>query len=167
VVLAIKPGEAGKIRLAHHRLWRPTLGHKINLLDVEIQTTIEGLGNLQNKLQQLAKNAEALQQKSVVVGYTSSYAVPVHENVEMKLKGKPRPSGIGKYWGPRGQPKYLEQPAREMEPELRRIIEETAQRTGDVLKGLYLAGLKLQGASQKRVPIEYGFLRASAFTAVE
>lgn len=36
VVLAVPTdGKAGKIRLAHHKLWRPTLGKKINLLEVE------------------------------------------------------------------------------------------------------------------------------------
>ncbi len=36
VVLAVpSDGKAGKIRLAHHKLWRPTLGKKINLLEVE------------------------------------------------------------------------------------------------------------------------------------
>ena len=36
VVLAVPTGgRAGRIRLAHNRLWRPTLGQKINLLDIE------------------------------------------------------------------------------------------------------------------------------------
>ncbi len=36
VVLAVPSGgRAGKIRLAHNKLWRPIAGHKINLLEVE------------------------------------------------------------------------------------------------------------------------------------
>jgi hypothetical protein len=36
VVLAVPAGgRAGRIRLSHHKLWRPTLGKKINLLDVQ------------------------------------------------------------------------------------------------------------------------------------
>lgn len=35
VVLAVPDGRWGKIRLANHRLWRPTLGQKIDLRDVE------------------------------------------------------------------------------------------------------------------------------------
>lgn len=36
VVLAVPDdGRAGKIRLAHNQLWRPTLGKKINLLEIE------------------------------------------------------------------------------------------------------------------------------------
>lgn len=50
---------------------------------------------------------------AVVVGYGASYALAVHENLEAKLKGTPRPSGLGVYWGPSGQPKFLEQPFRE------------------------------------------------------
>jgi hypothetical protein len=42
------------------------------------------------------------------VGYTSSYAVYVHENLEMKWEGMPRRSGIGVYWGPHGENKFLE-----------------------------------------------------------
>lgn len=45
---------------------------------------------------------------SVEVGYTASYAVYVHENMEMKLAGKPRPSGLGVYWGPHGSTKFLQ-----------------------------------------------------------
>lgn len=41
------------------------------------------------------------------VGFGAAYALWVHENEEQKLKGKPRPSGLGKYWGPAGKPKYL------------------------------------------------------------
>lgn len=35
VVLAVEPGKAGKIRLAHNKLWRPIVGQKINLIEVE------------------------------------------------------------------------------------------------------------------------------------
>jgi len=35
VILAVPDGRYGKLRLAHHRLWRPTLGRKIDLAEVE------------------------------------------------------------------------------------------------------------------------------------
>ncbi|NLE38085.1 MAG: hypothetical protein GX621_08690, partial [Pirellulaceae bacterium] len=35
VVLGIPDGGHGRIRLAHHRLWRPTLGRKVDLTEVE------------------------------------------------------------------------------------------------------------------------------------
>lgn len=62
----------------------------------------------------------------VIVGYTARYALYVHELVQMKLKGQPRPKGRGKYWDPqgRGQAKFLEEPARRMANELRNTIKE-------------------------------------------
>jgi hypothetical protein len=45
---------------------------------------------------------------AVEVGFSAAQAVFIHENMEQKLKGEPRPSGLGNYWGPNGQPKFLE-----------------------------------------------------------
>lgn len=36
----------------------------------------------------------------VEVGFTAAYAPFVHSSTEEKLKGKPRPSGLGTYWNP-------------------------------------------------------------------
>lgn len=44
---------------------------------------------------------------SVVVGFEAEYAFKVHEDLEPTLKGKPRPSGLGDYWGPSGEPRFL------------------------------------------------------------
>lgn len=60
-----------------------------------------------------------------VVGYTASYALFVHEQVGMVLKGKPRSApSKGKYWDPqgKGQAKFLEEPARRLTPQLKQII---------------------------------------------
>jgi hypothetical protein len=70
--------------------------------------------------------------KTVVeVGYAAGYALYVHEAVGMVLKGLPRPTtpaggDQGRYWDPqgRGQAKFLEEPARRLESELRKIIAE-------------------------------------------
>lgn len=64
----------------------------------------------------------------VSVGYTAFYALYVHEAVAMKLKGVPRASGRGLHWDPQGraQAKFLEEPARRMAPELRKIIRNSA-----------------------------------------
>jgi hypothetical protein len=48
---------------------------------------------------------------AVEVGFTAAYALFVHENLEQKLQGIPRPSGLGDYWGPAGEPKFLERAA--------------------------------------------------------
>lgn len=45
---------------------------------------------------------------AVEVGFSAASALFIHENMGQKLKGKPRPSGKGVYWGPNGQPKFLE-----------------------------------------------------------
>ena len=45
---------------------------------------------------------------AVDVGFGAAHAVYLHENMEQKLKGQPRPSGLGVYWGPSGGPKFLE-----------------------------------------------------------
>ena len=52
----------------------------------------------------------------VTVAYTALYAMFVHENVEMKLRGQPRPGGKGHYWDPQGraQAKFLEAPSRDV-----------------------------------------------------
>lgn len=45
---------------------------------------------------------------AVEVGYSAAYALEVHENMEQSLRGKPRKSGLGEYWGPKGEAKFLE-----------------------------------------------------------
>lgn len=104
---------------------------------------------------------------SCVVGYTSKYALFVHENKEARLKGQPRPSGVGNYWGPNGQPGYLLEPFRAMSKVLADIVRTAVIRGSDLPQALLVAGLRLQRESQKVVPVEYGFLRASAFTKLE
>lgn len=66
-------------------------------------------------------------QTEVTVGYTARYAIYVHENTEMKLKGEPRFSPHkGRYWDPqgRGQSKFLEEPMRRFSKELQALIKE-------------------------------------------
>lgn len=117
-------------------------------------TTLEGLDKLQKKLRDLKKKAGEESNPSVVVGYTQSYALPVHENLEARHRD-------GK------QAKYLETPARELADELGTIAKTVYTKTGSLEKGLLAAGLRLQRASQEIVPIDTSALRASAFTALE
>ncbi len=60
----------------------------------------------------------------VYVGYTAHYALYVHEQVGMVLKGQRRTSGKGRYWDPQGraQAKFLEAPARQLRSDLKGII---------------------------------------------
>ena len=117
-----------------------------------------------------------LAKPSVIVGYNANYAVFVHENTKMKWKGQPRkgkhPSGQkkkGKYWDPqgRGQSKFLEKPARELQSELGDTVAKVTAKTKDLTMGLIVAGQRLQRESQKLVPVDTGNLKGSAFIAVE
>lgn len=107
---------------------------------------------------------------TVVTGYDTAYAVYVHENIEMKWKGKPRRKPAkGNYWDPKGEAKFLEKPAREManNGEFQRIIVAALQGGATLEEALLLAGLRLQRESQLRVPVDTGALKNSAFTVVE
>ena len=44
---------------------------------------------------------------TVEVGYSAAYALEVHEIMEPKRAGQPRPSGLGVYWGPRASRSFL------------------------------------------------------------
>lgn len=127
---------------------------------------IQGIESLDNKLKRLSKKYGQTN-VSVVVGYEAKYAVHVHEDMEQKLRGLPRPSGIGVYWGPNGQPKFLEQPARQHAKDYARIVEEMLKRGATMEQALLAAGTQLQRDSQELVPVEFGNLKASAFTEVE
>lgn len=150
---------------------------------------IKNVKSLLRKLEKLERVANRQNTGNVVVGYNASYALYVHENVEMKWKGIPRDPRIrqvssrstkkmrgkrkrkprGLYWDPqgRGQAKFLEQPARELRPQMRKIIAEAVAKGAPLIKALLMAGLFLQRESQKLVPIDTGNLRGSAFTEVE
>lgn len=89
----------------------------------------------------------------VVVGFTQNYALPVHEDLEAHHDV--------------GQAKFLEQPARELADELRDTTAKVYAKTGSLEQGLLIAGLRLQREAQKLVPVKYGALKGSAFTALE
>lgn len=78
------------------------------------------------KLKASAYTRKAIDHPSAVeVGFTAAYAAAVHENVEMKLAGKPRPNRKGHpkgtvYWGPKGEAKFLEKAVRRAEQGLAR-----------------------------------------------
>ena len=109
----------------------------------------------------------------VVVGYTAKYALYVHENMKARHS---KPAGVKTQSGSAdkryknrsaGQAKYLEQPFREMQPEIIRAIKQGRKKKVPLLKTLLVAGLKIQRASQKLVPVDTGNLRGSAFTEEE
>ena len=67
------------------------------------------------------------EQPQVEVGSSSDYAVYVHENLEAKLRGKPRPSGIGTYWSPDGEPRFLAKAVEEVTPKAMEVMKKHAE----------------------------------------
>lgn len=58
---------------------------------------------------------------AVEVGYGAKYAVYVHENTAMKLRGLQRPSGLGTYWNP-GTAKFLHRAFVEMRRQVLELV---------------------------------------------
>ena len=112
---------------------------------------LENFTRLQKKLEQMRVESKAHDNTGVTVGFTQNYAVWVHERQATHKEGK--------------QWKYLSTPARQLESELGQIALETYMKTGNMLKSLLVAGMRLQRAAQKIVPIDTAALKASAFTA--
>lgn len=91
--------------------------------------------------------------RRIWVGYEAEYAIFVHENLTAYHRV--------------GQAKYLEEPARTLQVQIRQTINSALAAGASLDEALYAGGLYLQGESQKLVPVDTGFLRNSAFTLVE
>jgi hypothetical protein len=128
---------------------------------------IEGLEKVIAAMRKKAASVNKSTNVSVVVGYTAAHALWVHESREPKHAGEPRRSGLGNYWGPHGRPGFLLDVMREMMTDLRDIIVRSLKAGQTMAQSLLMAGLRLQRESQRNVPVEYGNLRASAFTRLE
>jgi len=116
---------------------------------------IEGMDGLMNVFRRLTVDARKDGQASVVVSYSTNYALFVHENLEAHH--------------PVGAAKFLETPARQLSSDgtLARIVGNAKKRGLELGVGLLLAGLRLQRASQQMCPVLTGNLRASAATTRE
>lgn len=110
---------------------------------------LSGVGRLRKVFADKRRKATDV---SVDVGYTANYAFFVHEMVNAVFKA------------PGTQAKFLEQPARELQSKLGKIIETEMSKGRSLEQALLIAGLFLQAASQKICPIDTGNLKASAFT---
>lgn len=137
---------------------------------------VRNLQRLMAKLDRKVAQAITDSEVSAVVGFTAAYALYVHENMEiwppgMRLRGQPRPKGRGYFWDPQGkaQPKFLEQPARQLAGNgtLGSIIVQVLRSGKTVAMALLTAGLRLQREAMELVPVDTGNLRASAFTRIE
>jgi hypothetical protein len=93
---------------------------------------------------------------SVVVGYSTGYALYVHENLQA-------------HHAPGKEAKYLEGPARRLADDgtLTDLTAQALVHGKTMAQGLLAAGLRLQRESQEIVPVDTGQLKNSAFTVVE
>lgn len=114
---------------------------------------IDGIDQLQSKLSEM-ELAATMDNQTVLVGYTQSYALKVHEDLEAHHK-------------PGKKAKYLEAPARRLARVLTKIVVDVYLRTKSLSQGILAAGLRLQRESQEIVPVDTSALKASAFTAFE
>jgi len=115
---------------------------------------IKKIKNVDRLLAKLRAKAAAAHKDfgvSVSVGYTQSYAIYVHENLEAQHKeGK--------------QAKFLTGPMKNHKKEIADIISKALQSKKTFAQSLLLGGLLLQRESQKVVPVDTGALKNSAFT---
>lgn len=130
------------------------------------KTTTHGLSSLQVTLTKMGNNARKTTKKRVIVGFAAPYARAVHEMVEMKLQGQPRPSGRGVYWGPHGEAKFLERPARIYRRAIAQKIAQVTRSTHSPVRGMYSGGVFLRDMAKAHIPVEYGTLRDSAYIEV-
>lgn len=116
---------------------------------------IQNLERLVATLRTKAARARKDMNVSVIVGFTTNYALYVHENLAAHH--------------PVGQAKFLEGPARELSNDgtLATITRKVMHEGKTLAEGLVLAGLRLQREAQKLVPVDTGALKNSAFTRLE
>lgn len=134
---------------------------------MKISARVYHTRKLEAKFNALASKARRDVKGSVRVGYSAPYAGAVHEKVDMVLQGIPRPSGIGVYWGPHGQAKFLEEPTRTLSKGMGEFITAQVKAGVPLLKALENAGKKLLRFSQWFVPVETGRLKASGYVKVD
>jgi hypothetical protein len=112
-----------------------------------------GIDKVNAELKKIASRSNQKDMGNVIVGYTQSYAVYVHERQARHKEGK--------------QWKYLESVLRRLAPEIPKIVATVYMYSNSLIKGLLVAGLRIQRESQQIVPIDTSALKASAYTARE
>jgi hypothetical protein len=128
--------------------------------------------NLQGAEELIAKIHDKRRQygdATVIVGFSAKYAIYVHESIEMKLAGKPRPNGQGLYWDPQGdaQPRFLSRAVRTLRSQLQPTIKKGLKDGKTLLQALMIHGLRVLRLAQTMTPVKTGALRASGFVRGE
>lgn len=91
--------------------------------EAQKKTPVE-LGNLRGSAYTRKAQKNEL---AVEIGFEAAYALFVHENREQKLKGQARPSKLGKYWGPSGEPGFLTNALKRNQATILKIIAKEAK----------------------------------------
>jgi hypothetical protein len=99
-----------------------------------------------------SKSAEAGPNVRLVVGYATSYALYVHEDMQARHAT--------------GQAKFLEQPARVHKRDMARIVRDSLRAGRTMEEALTDAGNFLLNVSKPLVPVDTGRLRNSGFVEV-
>lgn len=103
-------------------------------------------------LKKLFRRSKKEDNGGVIVGYTQSYALYVHEvNREHRV----------------GQWKYLQAAYMNKQAEVPGMVAAVYKKTQSVVQGLLIAGLAIQRLAQKLTPVDTGALKNSAYTAKE
>lgn len=104
-----------------------------------------------DKLHKYCQEHKAKDKISVVIGYSQSYALEVHERTDIQHKV--------------GQAKYLEEAARSNAPAIKEMLRRADKKK--LPEEMLKAGLLIQRESQLLVPVDTSALKASAFTTIE
>lgn len=88
-----------------------------------------------------------------VVGYTQSYALPVHERVDVNH--------------PTGKAKFLTDPFKAMRGKAAGLLRLYLSQGKTLGQAVLLVCLEIQADSQAQVPVDTGALKGSAFTRME
>lgn len=113
---------------------------------------VEGVGKLLTQLNQRAA-ATRKDGGSAVVGFSAGYSLIVHEDLEATHTN--------------GSAKFLEQPYRELAPQLAGRIAAHMKQGKTLREAILLEALGLQRAAQLLCPVDTGNMKASAFTRWE
>lgn len=135
---------------------------------MSVNISIGGVEKVMARLETAKVRVGKNPKPQVAVGFAAKYALFVHEMKRGTLELRPRPHGRGYYWDPQGMaaPKFLETPLRQLSPELKKMISDACKTGMPLEQALLLAGMRLQRESMLMVPVDTGYLKNSAFTAL-
>ena len=110
---------------------------------MKIQMKMTGAGRIRRVFTERRHAADSVMYS---VEYTADHAIPVHENLDA-------------YHAPPTQAKFLEQPFRELRPDMTEFIADAMNRGQTMRQGAFRAVQKLLAVSRRLAPIETGELR--------